>query len=471
MQRAFFRVLFSAWLLAGCGFSLPSLPSLPSSSSSKEPPVREDPEVKISRDFRREAKKKLKLVHNPEVERYVNRIGQRILSVMGPQPYDYRFFVIEDSELNAFAIPGGSIYVHTGLLERITNTDELAGVLGHEIIHVKGHHMARLSGPDPLSLLALAGIFLGKGGAGAQAAGAAAQGLSAMRELSYSRALEQEADNLGTRYMAEAGYNPNEVLSFLKIMDQERVLNPTDVPPYLMTHPITQERLANATLLVRSLNPAPQRLERPDPLKRIQTILRLERHESDAVVAESEKLLRQNPKNAEAAQMLGLAYYSKGRWEQARESYERAKALKPDSPGIERDLGRVYTQVGDFQSARQAFERSLNLEPQEPLNYLFLGELFEKQSNFLEAANAFFRAQTLWPLWPEALYRLGVTYGKMRPPRLGDAYANLGRSELLQDEDEKAIADLERAVKALGPNSPQGQAIKDEVETIKARGK
>ncbi len=427
--------------------------------------------MRISREFRREAKKTLKLIHDPEVERYVDRIGQRILSVMGPQPYDYRFFVVEDPELNAFSVPGGSIYVYTGLLDRITNTDELAGVLGHEITHVKEHDVASLSGPDPLSLLALLGVFLGKGGSQAQGAGVLAQALSATRQLSYSRGMEQRADNLGIRSMAEAGYNPNEAVHFLKMMDEERVLNPTDVPPYLMDHPVTQERLANAELLVRSLDPAPQRLQGPDPIKKIQTIIRLKRHESDAVIAENKKLLSRDPKNAQAAHLLGLAYYYKGQWQQARESYERARALKPDSPGIDRDLGRTYTQMAEFRLAHQAFERSLKLEPREPLNYLFLGELYERESNLPDAANAYFRAHTLWPSWPDPLYRLGVVYGKMKPPRLGDAYANLGRSELLQDEDTKAVADLERAVKALGPDSPQGQTIKDELEAIKARGK
>ncbi len=468
MWRAFFRFLLSVFVVAGCSFSLPSRAPSPAPSQR---PVQEDPEVKISRDFRREAKKAFKLIHDPEVERYVDQVGQRILSAMGPQPYDYRFFVVEDSQLNAFAIPGGSIYVHTGLLERISNTDELAGVLGHEITHIKGHHMARLSGPDPLSLLALLGMFLGKGGAGAQAAGAAAQALSAARELSYSRGLEQEADNLGIRYMAEAGYNPKEVLNFLKIMDQERILNPTDVPPYLMTHPVTQERMANAALVVRNLNlgPAPQRFEQADPIKKIQTILRLERHESSAVIAANEKLLSQNPENAEAMHLLGVAYYYNGRWQQARENFERARARRPDSPGIDRDLGRLYTQIGEFGLAHQAFDRSLNLHPQEPLNYLFLGDLYEKESNLREAASAFFRAHTLWPAWAEPLYRLGYAYNKMDRP--GDAYYNLGRSELLQDEDKKAIADFERAIKIFGPNSPQGQSVKDELEAIKARGK
>ncbi|HYY24436.1 MAG TPA: M48 family metalloprotease, partial [Candidatus Udaeobacter sp.] len=111
----------ASFLAASCGsFTAPSLPSLPSLG-----PPGDDEEVRISREFRREAKKHFKFVNNPEVERYIDRVGQRILSAMGPQPFDYRFFVIEDSQLNAFAVPGGSIYMYTGLIEKAKSTDEI----------------------------------------------------------------------------------------------------------------------------------------------------------------------------------------------------------------------------------------------------------------------------------------------------------------------------------------------------------
>ena len=129
-------------IFVGCRSMAPLLPSV-------TPPA-EDEETRISREFRREAKKYFKFINQPEVERYVDRIARRILSATGPLSYDYRFFVVEDPQLNAFAVPGGSIYLFTGLIERAKSTDELAGVLGHEIVHIKGHHMARSSGPDAI---------------------------------------------------------------------------------------------------------------------------------------------------------------------------------------------------------------------------------------------------------------------------------------------------------------------------------
>jgi len=459
------KKVWGLWLavhiLTGCGSYLPShVPFVQ--------PVQEDEEVKISREFRKEAKKRLKFVSNFEVQRYVESVGRRILSVMGPQPFDYRYFVVEDSELNAFAVPGGSIYLYTGLLDRVKSTAELASVMGHETIHVKNRHMARMSGLDPVSLLGLLGVVLAaRSGAGAQAAGAVGQAIAATRQIAYTRQLEMEADTLGLKYMAEAGYDPQGALSFLKALDQERILNPVDIPPYLMDHPLTQERVANVELLIRSMKPDRPGVEAADPIKKIQTVVRLERYESDAVIAEQKKLLSQSPKDAGPSQLLGLAYYSKGMWPEARQDLERARALNPQSPGIDRDLGQLYRRIGEYRLAHEAFARALSVEPKEPLNYLFLGELFEQESKFPEAAGAYLNALNLAPLWLEAPRHLGIVYGKLN--RLGDAYYYLGRSDLLDDEDGKAVANFERALKIFGPLSPRGQIIKEEMETIKAR--
>ncbi|MBI2090147.1 MAG: M48 family metalloprotease [Deltaproteobacteria bacterium] len=460
MLRKFLYTLLLVTGFTGCASRLPAQIPLVK-------PLAEDEEVRISREFRRQAKKQLQLVRHPEIERYVDRIGRQLLSPMGPQPFDYRFFVVENSQLNAFAIPGGTIYVHTGLIERVKSTDELAGVLGHEIAHAKGRHIARISGPDPLSLLALLGVFLSGGGTQAQAAGALGQALAATRQLAYNRQLEQEADTLGVKYMAEAGYDPRAALAFLRLIDQERMLNPVDIPPYLMTHPLTQERLSRVEAVVSSLRTGAAKREAADPIRKIQTLLRLERHEADAVIGEYERVLGQDPQNAEALRMLGLAYQYRGKWTEAREHLERARALDPQGPGMERDLGRLYTQMNEYRLAHDAFQRALSAEPKEPLNHLWLGELFEKEGKFSEAVLAFLQAHTLSPLWPEPAQRLGVVYGKMN--RLGDAHYYLARSQLLADEDELALANLERALKIFRPASPRGQLITDEIAAIKAR--
>jgi len=461
------RLILVVWLVVSSCSSSSQVAKdiLPSMSGPSE-----DEEVRISREFRREARKQLKFVTNPEVERYIDRIGQRILSTMGPQPFDYRFFVIQDDQLNAFAVPGGSIFFFTGLIEKTKTTSEVAGVLGHEITHVKGHHMARQSGPDAISLLGLLGAFLlarTGSGSGGQAAGAVGQAIAATRQIAYSRQLEMEADTLGVRYMSAAGFDPKGSLGFLKTLDQERALNPIDFPAYMMTHPVTQERIANTELVIRSLGKTEIKVEQADLLKKIQVIIRIERRDSDAVLAEYDKLVRQNPENAESLHLLGVAQQLTGQLAQAKQNYEKARRLSLENPDLDRDMGRLYTQTGEFALALAAFNQALALEPKESLTYLYLGELYEKQDDLRAAAGAYLNALNLSPFWDKPPYRLSVVYGKLN--RLGDAYYYHGRSLLLQDDDQRAVADFEKAIKVLGENSPRAQLIKEELAALRAR--
>lgn len=440
-----------------------SLPSLPAIS-----PPSEDEETRISREFRREARKHLRFVNHPEVERYVDRMGRRILSATGPQPFDYRFFVVDEDQLNAFAVPGGSIYLFSGLIERASSTDELAGVLSHEIVHIKGRHMARSSGPDAISVLSLLSmVLLARSGSGAQAAGMVGQAVAATRQAAYSRQLEMEADTLGARYMTSAGYDPQGAIAFLKTLDQERALNPIDVPAYIMSHPITQERVANAELVVRSLSAARAKSESLGSLKKVQTIIRMSRPGAESVVKELEKLVQQNPGNPEHRYLLGFAQQIQGHLGEAERNFEQARRARSDDPAIQRDLGRLYGQKGDFASSRQAFDRALALEPREPLTYLYLGEMLEKSGDLRSAAGAYLNAHNLAPLWDKPPQRLGMVYGNL--DRLGDGYYYLGRSHVLQDEDDRAIADYERALKILGEKSPRGQSILAELKILKTR--
>jgi predicted Zn-dependent protease len=456
-------VLVVAIFFASCSSISPSLPSLPGIS-----PPSEDEESRISREFRREARKYLKFVNHPEVERYVDRIGRRILSATGPQAFDYRFFVVDENQLNAFAVPGGSIYVFSGLIERAKTTDELAGVMGHEIVHVKARHMARSSGPDAISVLSLLGmVLLARSGSGAQAAGMVGQAVAATRQAAYSRQLEMEADTLGARYMTAAGYDPKGAIAFLKTLDQERALNPIDVPAYIMSHPITQDRVANAELVVRSLGPGQPRAESPESLKKIQTIIRMDRPDRNSVVAELEKSARQNPGNPEQLYLLGFAQQLQGNLPEAQRNLEEARRARPDNPALQRDLGRLYGQTGDFANARQAFDRALTLEPNEPLTYLYLGEMLEQSGDLRSAVGAYLNAHNLAPLWERPPQKLGMVYGKL--DRRGDGYYYLAKAFVLLDDDDRAIADYERAIKIIGANSPRGQLIAEELKILRTR--
>ena len=141
--------------------------------------------------------------------------------------------------------------------------------------------------------------------------------------------------------------------------------------------------------------------------------------------------------------------------------------MRPDNPALQRDLGRLYGETGDFVSARQAFDRALALEPNEPLTYLYLGEMLEKSGDLRSAVGAYLNAHNLAPLWERPPQKLGMVYGRLE--RRGDGYYYLAKSFVLLDDDDRAIADYERAIKAIGDNSPRVQLIREELQILRSR--
>jgi tetratricopeptide (TPR) repeat protein len=235
-----------------------------------------------------------------------------------------------------------------------------------------------------------------------------------------------------------------------------------------LSHPISQERIANAELVVRSLGDTHPRPDDPDALKKVQMIIRNQQPSTrENIVSDYEKLVQQNPKSPELLYLLGYAQQLQNRLTDAQQSYEKSRQLKSDNAGLQRDLGRLYGQIGNYADSRTAFDKSLAIEPSEPLTYLYLGEMLEKSGDLRSAAGAYLNAQNLAPLWDRPPYRLGTVYGKLN--RLGDGYYYLGRSYVLQDEDEKAMADFEKAIKIAGADSPRGEMIKEELNTLKTR--
>ena len=425
----------------------------------------QDEEIRISRQFRREARQHLKFIEDPAVELYADRIGRRILEAVGNTRYPYRFFVIEDGSMNAFAVPGGSIFVHSGLIQRVETSDELASVVAHEIVHVNARHFAALSSnTDATMLIGMLGVFLAPILGPVALAGPA---LAMSRQLEFSRQMEEQADNLGVGYLARAGYDPEASVDFMKRMYRERILNPVGRPSYLLTHPLSQKRIANLTASIRALGLTRPRFRDADDIERVKLLIEL-RKEPDLVVGRLRKAHERRPEAAKPAYSLGIAYAATGRWVRAREMLERAARLKSTSPTLDRDLGRAYLHTEEFAKAHAAFERMLEREPDDPITHLYRGHLLEKESRFRQAARSYLRVRQLAPFWPEAARRLGYAYRKLNQP--GKAHYYLAQSYLLRDETGKAMDSLERAAQQYEEDSPRWQVIKDEIAAIRAGG-
>ena len=169
-------------------------------------------EESLAREFLMVALRHYRLIKDPQIVGYVNKVGRKVLSAYPPQPFPYHFYVVNEDVFNAFAGPGGHIFINSGLIEAMESEEELAGILGHEISHVVCRHISEMiedSKKINIATLAgiAAGIFLGMGGAATAATavtyGALAAGQSAA--LAFSRDNERQADQVCLNYLDKAG--------------------------------------------------------------------------------------------------------------------------------------------------------------------------------------------------------------------------------------------------------------------------
>lgn len=188
---------------------------------------------------------------DPEVAGYIGQLGQRLAGQAEGARQPFEFFVVRDAMLNAFALPGGFIGVHTGLISAARSESELAGVLAHEISHVTQSHLVRIFGKQSqaqlASLLAMAVAILAARSNPDVAMGAAISGqASAIQQtLNYSRDFEREADRLGLDLLERSGYDTRGMGTFFERMLQFGRLYENNAPGYLRTHPLTTERITD----------------------------------------------------------------------------------------------------------------------------------------------------------------------------------------------------------------------------------
>jgi hypothetical protein len=191
-----------------------SLPDLGDSSQAAFSPAQER---RVGEAIMRQVRAQGGYMQDPEVNDYLNELGYRLVNASFDAKQDFEFFAVPDAQINAFALPGGYIGVHTGLIVLAQNESELAAVLAHEISHVTQRHMARMIDNQKNSmLLSLAGLALailasraGGGGQGVQAAIASTQALSIQNRLDFTRDNEYEADRIGFSRLVAAGFDPN----------------------------------------------------------------------------------------------------------------------------------------------------------------------------------------------------------------------------------------------------------------------
>jgi predicted Zn-dependent protease len=199
-------------------------------------------EWQLGAQLSQEVASQVRLNQDPAVNAYIRQMGQRIVAA-SPAPFNqlpWQFHVVEDPSLNAFAIPGGHVYVHTGLIENADNASELAGVMAHEINHVVARHSTEMI-TRQYGLSIIAGLVLGQNAG--QLSQLAAQLIAGGTLARFSRDAEREADELGIRAMYEAGYDPRGMASMFRELLEHSGGGSSN---FLSTHPDIEKRIRDA---------------------------------------------------------------------------------------------------------------------------------------------------------------------------------------------------------------------------------
>ncbi len=343
-----------------------------------------DSERELGWQFDQKLQQVLPIVTDLAVLEFLSDLGNVLVEGLGEQPFDYRFRVLVNPELNAFAVPGGYIYLHSGTLLTAGSVEELAGVMAHELGHVKGRHQARMAQEMaiPSILASLAGMAAGvaTGSAGPLVA---AQGANVALQLQFTRQFEDEADRSGAVFLTRAGWHPDGMVRFFeRILLEQKSAPEGFIPPYLYSHPAVESRIEVIRGLEKTLAPtkAPPRLD--DRFQQMQGRLAYlvahhrgeltdapsyDRSKTDALLETASRqraagdtgdaLLTlaaaevQEPKDPRVAVQRGEILGAAGRPAEAVVAYRRAVYLDANPPSVLLALARAYRDSGDHRKA------------------------------------------------------------------------------------------------------------------------
>ncbi|MEX0709154.1 MAG: M48 family metalloprotease [Woeseia sp.] len=228
--------------------------NLPDMGSPADAVLSKSHEAQLGRSIMQSIRASGQVVEDPLVNEYIREIGHRISAHANDGDHKFTFFVVDDPNINAFALPGGYIGIHTGLLDATRNESELAGVLAHEVAHVTQRHIARAIHANQRQSILNTAIMLGAILAGAaggssdamQGAIAVAQGTAIQQQINFTRSNEYEADRVGIEALAKAGFNPDGMASFFEVISRDTRPHEARLPEFLRTHPVSSSRIAEA---------------------------------------------------------------------------------------------------------------------------------------------------------------------------------------------------------------------------------
>ncbi len=362
-----FLLLLSATVLAVGTDSGNRLPDMGDSASRS---LSVTQERRLGEELIREVRQRFPLHEDPEIQFYIQDLGQRLLTRAEGPDFQYNFFVVDNHNINAFAMPGGNIGIYTGLIVRTQSESELAGVMAHEIAHVTQRHIARRiedsrgSGLRTLGML-MAAILVGM--ADPELGGAAAMtGMAGtvQEQLNYSRNHEREADNIGMRILVDAGLDPEGMPRFFERLQQATQFQ-SRPPEFLSTHPVTENRIADSR--ARAQGYGQRNVQESAMYGMIRAKLLVERADNaDNAIRHFRSALENDSDGRHARFGLALALTQKGDTEEAKQLINGLIDDYGEHALYFGALARAQKEAGAREEALATYELALELFPHNP---------------------------------------------------------------------------------------------------------
>jgi beta-barrel assembly-enhancing protease len=425
-------------------------------------------EEEISKKFLKAIRHYYTFIDDDYIVSYVNEVGKRISEQSGSNAFPFNFYVIKDKTYNAFAGPGGHIFINSGLFAGMEGEEELAGIFAHEIAHVACRHISQKIERNTKIQIAtiagmIAGIFLGVSGSGAGAEAVAAGSIAAGQSfaLAYSREDETQADQFAMHYLKKTGYSGAGLVEMLKKIREKEWLEPYNVPVYLMTHPSSKERILYlSNMLDKSENKKsmdkPENFDKTYNFKMAHIRLLALYTDFDTAKKHIYSLLEKNKEDTYYNYGYGLILAKERKTDKAFIYFKKALEEDPFNPYILKDFGKALFLSGEYQKANDILTNAMQFIPNNKDGLFYVGMANLKLDNYWKSIDIFKGLIEKEADYLDAYYYLAEAYTRIN--KKFDAHYNLGIYYKKQNKLQTAAFHFKKAIEKANDDEHKKQA-------------
>ena len=470
----FSRIPLLSWSLIYCLAVYPTsspaneLPDLGDSASAIVSP---EQERRLGRAWLRQLRAQAPLIQDPVVFDYLYSLVYRLAAASDIQEPDIAMVIIDNSQINAFAVPGGVVGFNAGLLLAARSEAELGSVIAHELAHLSQRHYARgVERSQQTGLMSLAAVLAsialiaaGSGDAGL-AALATSQAAAIDSQLRFSRANEQEADRIGMQTMIRAGIDPAAMADFFEALQRSQRFSGQLAPEFLQTHPVTESRITDARSRAAQITLPPK----SDSLEFHLAKMRMEVHYTrnlSGKIQDLSKQLQEAGKSLEAVEY-GLAYsYSEsGQYDEALKQINALLEKRPNRITYLATKAEILMKSGRQDEAVSTLKTSLMFNPNNYVLSLLYSDSLIATGDYRTASSILRELTIAHPSWPEIWWLLAEAYGNNKQSL--NAFQARAEYYFLTGRSQKALEQLRFAIPLADKDFQQSAIIQNRIREI-----